>query len=660
MNHRVPAVPLITVDPYFSLWSPADKLTDSETQHWSRQDKPLRGKITIDGKTYRFIGLSEHPAMAQTELQITATASRYRFEQNGISLDLTFRTPLLLDDLDLLSTPCSYIDFSAASTDGKTHDVKIKLSFDAVHCYAGKARPVMYGGALPTDTAEIAWMGQAKQNLLSHSGDNVSIDWGNLYLAAPKGSACIRYNDHHDELTAKFELNVSGNQTAEKTIVAAYDDIASIFYFGRIMPGYWARNGKTIIEAIDESVANHDSIIARCVAFDNNLSDRAKAIHPDYEYTVNLAYRQSIAAHKLIVDEKGELIFLSKENDSNGCVGTVDLTYPSTPLFLLMRPELSAAMMRPVCRFARMPVWDNDFAPHDVGRYPYVSGQVYAHKETSPGCPNTAKRSIPGSQFPFYYLMPKGTDVYHDKYQMPVEESANMLILAAALIREMGSDIKPFISENMDLFKLWARYLIEYGTDPGDQLCTDDFAGHLAHNVNLAMKAVMGVEAYARLLDDAKDPAATEYHNQAKTMAETVLKNAQAEGRTKLAFDRPDSWSLKYNAVWDLIFKTDLFPKTFFADELKWYRKMSNDFGVPLDPRAEYTKSDWELWCAAMTDDPKDADFLYEKMAKYLKESESRVAFSDWLDTKTGKFVHFINRSVQAGLFMPLYRKERP
>ncbi|MDY2651577.1 MULTISPECIES: glutaminase domain-containing protein [Eisenbergiella] len=55
----------------------------------------------------------------------------------------------------------------------------------------------------------------------------------------------------------------------------------------------------------------------------------------DYVFLCNMSYRHVIAAHKLIMDEKGEVIFLSKENDSNGCIGTVDISYPSAPLCMI-------------------------------------------------------------------------------------------------------------------------------------------------------------------------------------------------------------------------------------------------------------------------------------------------------------------------------------
>ena len=141
-------------------------------------------------------------------------------------------------------------------------------------------------------------------------------------------------------------------------------------------------------------------------------------------------------------------------------------------------------------------------------------------------------------------------------------------------------------------------------------------------------------------------------------MAQDWEKRAQAGDHTALSFANKDSWSLKYNLVWDVLFGTRLFSKETYQKEIAWYQKVQNDFGVPLDIRADYTKPEWIIWCATTADDPKDTLNLIKPIRRYLQETPTRVPFSDWYGTKDAKQVNFQNRSVIGGVFMPLLKEE--
>jgi len=658
-NTRVPSVPLITCDPYFSIWSPADKLYDAKTCHWTGREKPISGVVKIDGKEYVFMGrVGSRLHMKQVSLVVTPTASQYRFEGAGVVLDVSFRTPLLLSDLALVSRPCSYIDVAVSSADGAAHDVIVRFDFEETLCCDGAESVPMTGGVHALCGCHAAWMGQCKQAPLSHSGDDVTIDWGYLYVASPMGEVKYKKNDWGSFLTASFAFtDVTSCQSA--FLVAAYDDIVSIMYFGDMCKGYWAKDGQTILEAIEAAVCEHGALIARCAAFDAELMrDAAEAGGADYALICALAYRQSIAGHKLIADKDGDIAFISKECFSNGCAATVDVSYPSVPLYLLYAPELVKGMMRPIFKFAQMPVWKFDFAPHDAGRYPYLTGQVYAIDDAVQGI--IGRKGV----YPMYYTYPVSTEIYDLRWQMPVEECGNMLVMAAAVAKAEGN--ADFSQPYMDVLQKWVGYLLAYGADPGEQLCTDDFAGHLAHNVNLAAKAIMGIESYSILLGmSGRAAEAAEYHQKARDMAQAWEQKAAWADHMSLVFSADgDSsaergWSLKYNTVWDILFGSGLFSKAMYENEVAWYLKKQNAFGVPLDSRASYTKSDWIMWAAAMAGNKEDVAALAKPIAAFLAQSPDRVPFSDWFDTVTAKQCSFQNRTVQGGLFMPLLRWKR-
>ncbi len=640
---RLPALPLVANDPYFSIWCAADRLTDTDTTHWAGARKRLRGKLIIDGKPARYLGRGEGEAMQTLSLDVTPTSTRSTFSAHGVKLSITFTTPLLLNDPDLLSTPITMVDFTLESADGKSHETALSFTaFDEL-CFDGDLRPHMTQDTYEIDGLHIGYMGQRRQKLLCHSADHITIDWGYLYIASRADVSCTA-----DGLAASTALTLLPGEKQTVSLLLGYDDIASINYFGVPTKAWYARNGKTLVDALREFDHHHDALLEKCAAFDGELTKEAQTKGgEDYALICTAAYRQCICAHKLIADENGEMVWLSKENDSNGCMGTVDVSYPSTPLFLKYNPEFVRAMCRPVLRFAKLPVWTYDFAPHDVGQYPQAIGQVYGAKRRV----QNGSENRNGDIHPPFYLYPGQADCYELRYQMPVEECGNMLImLYAAAAFDKKADLA---KENLPLLEKWVQYLLQFGEDPGEQLCTDDFAGHLNRNINLSAKALVGVACYARLLKMAGEKKADFYEAQAKRMADSWLARAKVGGHTALTFDG-QGWSMKYNLVWDKVLKLGLFDADFYRQEIKSHLPRVNAYGLPLDSRRTYTKSDWILWTAAMADDTDAFSALIAPVAKYLRESKTRVAFGDWYDTVSGNYEHFIARSVQGGVFMPL------
>ena len=626
---RLPAIPLIASDPYLSVWMPADTLTETDSCHWSGPCKPLRGEMTVDGRTWRFLGVTQAQAAALVSLAVTPTATRFVSEAGGVRLETSFITPALPEDPDLMSMPVTLVRFDLSSLDGAAHQVRLTLHLSDRLCYDGEIRPAMSADRFTLCGHDVAWCGQTVQKPLCHSGDHITIDWGYLYLT---GEGCVE--PVGDGLRLTWEGEARGSVRA----VIAYDDIASINYFGSLCKAWYRRGGAQVTDALRRTAGDFDGIALRCAQTDARvLADARRAGGEDYARVVSAAWRQTLAAHKLIATPEGEMALLSKENDSNGCIGTVDVSYPSIPMFLRYNPELVNALCRPVLAFAAMPVWQEDFAPHDVGRYPNATGQVYA-----------ARRPVRnGDTHPPYYLYPAGADVYDPRYQMPVEESGNMLIMLAAAVH-FGAD--PALAQrSRPLLDQWVQYLVRFGEDPGEQLCTDDFAGHLAHNVNLAAKAMVGVACYGRLTGDSA------WEEKARAMAARFAGRVGLAGNTPLTLDG-QGWSMKYNLLWDKVLGLGLLPEAFYEAETRSYLPRINRYGLPLDSRADYTKSDWICWTAALTEDMEVRQALLSPIARMLAETTSRVPFSDWYDTKTGRYQAFIARSVQGGVFAPMLR----
>ena len=635
MKLRAPAVPLITVDPYFSIWSPDTTLNVARTMHWTGKSNSIIGTVLVDGTEYSFLGYHRDLyKMKQVSLDIDALSTKAVFETDKIRLTVTLTTPILPDDYRLLTRPVSYMALSYESVDGAEHTVSAKVTACEERCLNKPGdSPVMTEPCEACACVKGMRMGNTVQNPLNRSGDDIRIDWGYFYLMA-KGDGVATASDEYKKQT---RVIVTAPLTAgeERLYLFAYDDVESIEYFGRHLKSYWNKDGQTITEAICEAAKEYDALMPRCKAFSDQLyADAEQAGGDKYAEMLTLAYRQVMAAHKLVLDENGEILYISKECFSNGCAATVDVSYPSIPLFLIYNPELVKGMMRPVYRYADSDEWKvqmkYDFAPHDVGRYPILNGQVYGKKHEN--------HEFVG--FPAY------------EKQMPVEECGNMLVMEANVALVTGS--ADFAAAHLDVLRSWCEYLLKYGTDPENQLCTDDFAGHLAHNCNLSLKAIMGIEGMAILMDMLGNKAeAAKYHKEAKKMASVWMKTAlNADGTSNLAFDRSNTYSMKYNMVWDKVWGTKIFSRKFMDGEIASNRAHFNEYGMPLDSRTDYTKSDWMVWTASMATSKKNFMSYIAPLWKAYNESPSRVPMTDWYDTISGRIVGFQHRTVQGGLWM--------
>lgn len=665
MRLRPPAVPLITVDPYFNVWSPADTLHGADTVHWTEMPNTILATAEIDGKTVRLMGRkrsAEVRSMPQVKRDVNALTTTYVFEEGGVRLTLLFTTPLLLDDLYLLTRPVSYLEVRREFTDRKKHTVSLHLAVSEQICLDVAGEDAVTAEILENGKIKSAKMGSVKQNMLTVAGDDLRINWGYFYLStdAPEAKLgvekmTVTTADIPDDATHKLTdrememtfVTLDAPLGASTLITFAYDDIYSIQYFGKNLRSYWNREGAKITDEIAKAHADYKRVLARCAAFSDKLFlDAVRAGGEKYAELLELAYRQTIAAHKLVLDENGNILFISKECYSNGCAATVDVSYPSIPLFLLYNPELVKGMMRPIYRELEHPLWKYDFAPHDAGCYPLLNGQVYGLKNG---------------------------ELLYDK-QMPVEECGNMLIMEAA-VAIAEKDVS-FAASHMDVLEQWVKYLIANGTDPENQLCTDDFAGHLAHNCNLTLKAIMGLACYGILRGMmGKKREENKYLAMAREMAKDWARRAaNGDGSYRLAFDRPGTFSMKYNIVWDKLFGTGIMPVEVIESEVASYRRRSNRYGLPLDSRLPYSKSDWLVWSATLAGSRDDFEALVEPLWCAFNSMPRRVPMTDWYwtvsgDQRTGNHTYrqhrdperdgklangFQNRTVQGGLFIKL------
>jgi Domain of unknown function (DUF4965)/Domain of unknown function (DUF5127)/Domain of unknown function (DUF1793)/Domain of unknown function (DUF4964) len=651
---RPPSVPLVACDPYFSIWSPADKLTDTHTVHWTGKPHRLTSLVRIDGGTFRILGgePAELPTLAQISVKVLPTRTIYVFEGGTVRLTLTFMTPILPDDLMVYSRPVTYVTWEAQSLDGGSHQVWVYFDASREIAVNVPTQAVAFSRPKIRGMAALA-VGSREQPVLAKKGDNLRIDWGHLYVAAPsreKGStatwdstAARKFfgsipkfmpldvnttgpldEDTNAVIAMMFDLGNVGAKPVSRWLILAYDDEYSIQYFKTNLRPYWRRNGAGVDELLKLSASEYEKLVKRCTAFDEAMmADLRAAGGEQYARLCALAYRQCAAACKIVADANGQPLLFPKENFSNGCIGTVDVIYPMAPQFLLFSPSMAKAMLVPILDYAASPRWKFPFAPHDLGQYPLANGQVYGGGERT------------------------------ERNQMPVEETGNMLILLAALAQEEGN--ADFCGKYWPILEKWADYLQQKGFDPENQLCTDDFAGHLAHNVNLSAKAICGLGAFGKLCEmRGEKERAGQFAKLAHEFAERWVKEGDDGDHTRLAFDKSGTWSQKYNLVWDRILGLNLFPESALRKEMDYYKTQEREFGLPLDNRKEYTKLDWTLWTATLTQQRADFDPIVALVWKFLNETPDRVPMTDWYQTQNAKKSGFQARSVVGGVFLQM------
>lgn len=277
---RAPAYPLVTIDPYTSLWSMGDILTKDTVRHWSGKPNAVIGLAEIDGKSWRFMGVDdkEHtPAMQQTSVTFDSFSTIYTFAAAGVGLQIRFTSPLLPTDRLLLSRPVSYIQASVQALDDTRHTVSITLKVSSQLCLNEGDRCPVIRETVAMDTGLTAIrMGGIEQPVLGKSGDGICIDWGYVYLCASreaKAGECRATG-----LKAIFiQEDLDTAVRPETLFLLGYDDQYSITYFGEALMAYWKKEGQTIEQALSAAYAEYTVVLERCQTFDADMTAKAAA-----------------------------------------------------------------------------------------------------------------------------------------------------------------------------------------------------------------------------------------------------------------------------------------------------------------------------------------------------------------------------------------------
>ena len=666
------AYPLFVKDPYFSIWAPIDKLNESNTIFWTGDAKKTFGILRIEDKSYCFMGdVPNLPKMEQCRVSVSLFRTTYCFSTEEVELEVSFFSPLPMSDLNILSMPVCFVEYEIRPKK-PIGNASVSLSLGEDWCYDTISDKEMRGDVFQIDEGEVGYFGLNRQHIMNRCGDRMAAEWGYYYLLAEEcfyhtitDFSMIDKNTYAGEKDEDYKFLTARNTyynlegSVKGRIIIAFDDVASINYFGHMLQGYYFSRNGTVIDAIQYASKHFEQIEEICDDFEAQVKEDCKDYSEGHEELLNFSYRQTIAAHKLVVDYDGTLLFISKECGSGGCVATADVTYPTMPLLALYNPELLKASMEPIFKVASLPMWDYPFAPHDAGMYPYCCGQYYIvniRKEDkyyrNVGFRGDWKHDV----LPQYYLYPKASVLYDIDKQMPIEECANMLIISAVYLASGG--LKEYIQDNVYHLRKWCDYLIEKGLIPQNQLCTDDFMEHIDKNVNLAIKSIVGIRAFADVLDKLSEDSGR-YRNVATERANEISELYSGCYMPRGFGDTNDSYSMKYNLLWDKLLGYHLFDEKTLEREVELCMGNLQEYGFPLDSSTSLTKTDWMMWIAALSDERNVAERVVEALRAYIRSDGAKgKAFPDLYDCKTGETRQFLNRTVQGSMFVLILKQK--
>ncbi len=690
---KPPAVPLITRAPYMNTW-----LRESTAlapghwpKYWNGAVKAITGIAYIDNQPYLFLGAPSVPKIAnlmtQTALNTTPTQSTFTFNGGGVKLTVNFLSPVEAKDLRRLSMPLSDIITTAQSSDGIQHTVTVYYDISGEWAHGDSNQLIKWApetigrsadGSSTPGTLSTWTVTPNSPTVFNQVNDYPS--WGTMLFATETSGSLTTQSGGDGAVRSQFagfgQLTNANDTNQPRAINNNYPVFAfsnafgavgaattrpftlllghvrdpAINFLGKGVPSLWRQYFPAYENMLAFAYNDASAAISRANTLDTSITNAATAFGgPHYAAIAALTLRQAFAGTELTGTTSNPYLFVEEISSSDN-VSTVDILYPSMPAFLYANPELVRYLIEPVIFYSESGLWPALYAPHDLGAtYPNATGHNDGGGEN-----------------------------------MPVEETANMLIMADAYMQHTTpANASAYASAHYALFHQWAQYLVtippsvqyQNALDPQFQNQTDDFTGQIAHSVNLALKGIVAVGAMGQISAYAGNQKDAHYFSQqAQSMIGTWAKLAQNSNASHLLLQyreaanaysadttgEPDSfWSLKYNSYPDKLLGLNLIPQSILTEEANFYKTQEHPTGIQLDPRLldnpphTFTKADWELWTASGSNDPVLVQNIIDEVYNYANTTTSGAPFPDYYDPNSG-FNAFAARPVMGGAFAPL------
>ncbi|KAL2162388.1 hypothetical protein VTH06DRAFT_7301 [Thermothelomyces fergusii] len=658
---RPPAVPLAVRSPYLNAWlqgGSGHTLPGAWPRHWTYER--LSGLVAVDGETYSWMGGAPGLALVdQVSLEYTSTKSIFTFDVAGkATLTVTFLSPVYPDDMARQSQQFSYISAKVKSSDGDSHRVQVYMDVSGEWASGDVSQVVQWDNAKSEEVVYHKFFRQ-KQEEFKEAGEIAS--WGNWYLATGANdgltwqigadTAVRGQFANHKVLSNTKETNFRPTDDPRPVFAFSHDlgdvgetEVERLFTLGLIqdqainfagksgqleaVPGLWSSYYQDQVSALVAFYNDYQHASQASAALDERIRrDSEAAAGADYAIVTTLAVRQTFGALQYAGTASKPYIFL-KEISSNSDIQTVDVIFPAYPIFMYLNASLGRYLLDPLFENQESGAYPNKYAEHDLGTFPVARGY------------------------------PNGDDE-----PMPLEECGNMIIMTLAYAQRTGDTA--YLSDHYPILSQWAEFLIEESLIPDDQLSTDDFAGTLANQTNLAIKGIIGLKAMSRIAQ------LTNNNNRYGEIADRYLEgwkdlgiNTKADPpHTTLSYGDDDSHGLLYNIYADKLLGLDFVDQSVFDMQSEFYPTVASDYGVALDTRHSWTKNDWEMFVAAVSS-RSTRDMFISKLARWVGTTSSNRAMTDLYDSVTGGYPRngptFVARPVVGAMFALLALNRDP
>ncbi|EMD40792.1 hypothetical protein CERSUDRAFT_103175 [Gelatoporia subvermispora B] len=654
------AIPLAVRSPYLSAWlaqGAGNALNDVWPTFWTGAIVGWAGFINVDGESYVFLGDPDVPNASfqkavQKSFEFTSTQSVFVLSAGPVDLTATFLSPVEPSDLANQSFPFSYLALSAASNDGQPHAVQVYTDISAEWVSGDDSLTVNWTTTVgDTITHQVQLedqtvfgevndriqQGSAFHSTLNSTGTTFQTGQDVVVRAQFIQNGVLANTQDTDFRAVSDDWPVFALAHDLGTISAASDPV--IFSIGHVRDPaveyliandatqnrslfFWSQIS-TLDDAITTFLQDFPNALARADAFDAQVNADASQISSNYAGLVALSIRQGFGAIEITLskDASGQfntsdIMAFLKEISSDGNVNTVDVIFPTWPLLLYTNPAIGKYLLIPLFAYQATGQYPNAWAVHDMGAsYPKALGHNDGNDEP-----------------------------------MPLEESGNMVIMTLSHFQRTGDN--SIITTYFDLLDQWTQFLITDALIPENQISTDDFAGSLANQTNLAIKGIVGIKAMAEIASIVGDTARSSNYSSisASYVPQWQQFATSSDGKhLTLSYGNDSSWGLSYNMFADVLLNTSVFPASVYDMQTAWYETVVNEFGVPLDTRHTYTKSDWQSWTAALVTSTTVRDIFINSVFKYAADEENSQPLGDWYETLNGDVEGFKARPVVGG-----------